>query len=92
MKVVRIAILGEIATALAQLRAPPSALDAHRLTKSSAKDLHSSLKTYGASPDLLAIVDRWGTKNDDAKTLKALQDFNLVATSRSDVGMKDDLP
>ena len=28
MKVVRIAILGEIATALAQLRSPPSAFDA----------------------------------------------------------------
>ena len=88
MNAIRIAILGEIATALTNLKAPRSALDAHRLTASSTKDLHSALKRYGATPDLLAVVEQWHARTNDAKTLGALQAFN--STSHSRLGIADE--
>ena len=82
MKATRIAILGEIATALARLKAPPSVVDARRLTNTSPRDLHSDLKRYGASADLLAVVEKWVRQADDAQTLQALQALGVAAATQ----------
>ena len=76
MKAVRIAILGEISTALTKLNAPPSAIQAERLTKSSARELYAALKMHGApSPaagDCRSVGHR-GKRCGDASSPASIQ-------------------
>jgi hypothetical protein len=51
-------------------------LDNPNLRGAVVAELYTALETLGAHPYLLAIVNSWGDGQNDAETLKALEDWN----------------